>query len=457
MPKPRIFISHSTSGKPADYAQEKFPSDAERREALEAREHLAKEVCDGLATRLAAGGTFAVLLDRQGIKPGDAWYAKLNVWVSGCDAAVILLTQRALESDYVKYEVSVLANRYQKTGKAFPLLPVHLPPVDEKAIDATALRATRVTDVQAIKVPHGKGAEAIVDAIEAQLAAVVHGETPLDVQIGIVADILRSVPPNIIGQEVKALAMDLGDWDFADDGPRRRLAAKLMGAGLDAGVAVLERLDHWLSKQGADDLLEIINRVGSGWVPPRAVSDLRDASLAQKSVAATLSNPLAADMYLWQAHPTFKTYPGPPVAQVAAITGAQRRPEFLASLEAQIARQLVTVSALKARTPEEALTMLALRVKRGANPIFVLLPKEGLDGPTLGALQAKKEFKGLVFFVLCGPRQPGSAFLNRGGLTFLEPALEKGAEERYCLSYTESRLALGRADTGAAGSKKDQT
>jgi TIR domain-containing protein len=455
MARPRVFISHSTSGDPAAYARSQT-ADPKARAALEARERLAKSICDNTAARLTARGRYAVLLDRRGIKPGDPWYSKINVWVSGCDAAVVLLSDRALKSRYVQYEVSVLASRYHKSNKAFPILPVHLPPVDEKAIDASPIEASRITGVQAITVAPGASVTSVVDAIAKRLGAIVHGKTPLDRQIGIVADILRSVPPNVIDQELCALDMDLGDWDFAEDGPRKRLAAKLMGAGLDAGIGVLERLDAWLQKQGADDLLEIINRVGSAWVPHRAVSDLTDASQARRSVAATLSNRLSAGMYLWQAHPTFKTCPGPPIAQVAGITGERRSADVLATLEAQISRELVGVAALRARTEREALETLAIRAKKGASPIFVLLPQDGLDAKTLEQLQAKKEFAGLVFFVLCGGKQPTRKFLDRGNVIFLEPPLESGDEDRYCLSYDEGRRALGRSDDEAQAREDDR-
>jgi hypothetical protein len=55
MPKPRMFISHGTR-EPAEYARRKLPDDAAERDALAARESLARQVGDDPATRLTACG-----------------------------------------------------------------------------------------------------------------------------------------------------------------------------------------------------------------------------------------------------------------------------------------------------------------------------------------------------------------------------------------------------------------
>ena len=100
MVKPRVFISHSAR------------EDAE-----------ALELLDALSAALEE--EFAVRVDKDHLKLGDNWRNTLNTWIGGCDAAIVLLSSKALKSAFVAYEASILTFRPNLT-----VIPVFLSGVE---------------------------------------------------------------------------------------------------------------------------------------------------------------------------------------------------------------------------------------------------------------------------------------------------------------------------------------
>src|SRR5215831_9231472 len=107
MPKPRVFISHSAKGEPEVMA-----------------------LLDDLRRALEEDGKFAVLIDKDNLELGDRWRHTLNTWIGGCDIAIVLLTEKALRSIYVQYEVNVLTYRESSLPQQkCTLIPIFLSPV----------------------------------------------------------------------------------------------------------------------------------------------------------------------------------------------------------------------------------------------------------------------------------------------------------------------------------------
>src|ERR1051325_1167621 len=114
----RVFISHSATGE----------TETERlRDELSAA--LRKE--------------FDVRLDKDNLEPGEMWRSKINSWLGGCHAAVVLLTRNALASAFVAYEVSVLTYR-----RDVIVIPVFLDDVDDAAVRASRLSPTVIQERQ---------------------------------------------------------------------------------------------------------------------------------------------------------------------------------------------------------------------------------------------------------------------------------------------------------------------
>ncbi len=149
MPKPKIFISHSSPTPAAD-----------RR---------LRTIVDALSK------SFAPWIDQRNVKIGKQWYQQIEKQMKACDAAVLLFDAASLKSDYVRHEVSVLSNRAH-TENSFSFFVVML---DEKivsdGIGKGSLRAARLGDMQMWR-PTAKQmasdillAEALAEEIEAEI------------------------------------------------------------------------------------------------------------------------------------------------------------------------------------------------------------------------------------------------------------------------------------------------
>jgi TIR domain-containing protein len=114
--KPKVFISHSTK----------------------VRDPLAVCFLDRLYQTLVQArnkdGTeaFEVLLDRENLLIDEKWREVIRGWVLSCDAAIVLLSEAATHSDYVKQEVTLLQERRQSHPNHLMLLPVCFPAVTEE-------------------------------------------------------------------------------------------------------------------------------------------------------------------------------------------------------------------------------------------------------------------------------------------------------------------------------------
>jgi len=112
---------------------------------------------DGLVAALqapAGAGEVApeVLLDRDRLGAGDRWRDVLHEWLAGCDAAVLLLSARALASPWVLKEATVLAWR-KAMDPGFPLYPVLLGGLASDALAANGFSPLCLRDLQAIRPP----------------------------------------------------------------------------------------------------------------------------------------------------------------------------------------------------------------------------------------------------------------------------------------------------------------
>ncbi|HKQ05572.1 MAG TPA: toll/interleukin-1 receptor domain-containing protein [Blastocatellia bacterium] len=113
--KPKVFISHST--KTGDPLAVCF---------LDRLYQTLKQARNNDGTE-----AFEVLLDKTNILTGEKWSEVIREWVLSCDAAIVLLSEAAARSDYVKQEVTLLQQRRQFHPNHLMLLPVCFPQVTE--------------------------------------------------------------------------------------------------------------------------------------------------------------------------------------------------------------------------------------------------------------------------------------------------------------------------------------
>jgi hypothetical protein len=89
-----VFISHSANGNPYT-------------------EVVLNELCTLLRER-----NYEPLVDRTALRPGEEWPTAIRHWVESCGAAVVLLSEEALKSEWVGREVEGLLDRRWREGAA---------------------------------------------------------------------------------------------------------------------------------------------------------------------------------------------------------------------------------------------------------------------------------------------------------------------------------------------------
>lgn len=108
----KLFISHSSRLRPTSAA------DVE----AQANWQLLQDTCQALKTEY--GDKIDILVDYEGLHPGDDWGRRLNEWLAECHAAIVLFSRRAIEeSNWVKKEAAILSWRAE-LDPDFPLFPV---------------------------------------------------------------------------------------------------------------------------------------------------------------------------------------------------------------------------------------------------------------------------------------------------------------------------------------------
>lgn len=114
MPSLKLFVSHSSR---LDDVPHRYSSDDRNWKLL-------GETCR--AIREKYGQRVEVLVDKDGLIPGDKWDHRLNLWLAECHVAIILFSKRAIEkSHWVAKEAAILSWRAELDTN-FTLIPVML-------------------------------------------------------------------------------------------------------------------------------------------------------------------------------------------------------------------------------------------------------------------------------------------------------------------------------------------
>src|SRR6185436_1620887 len=194
-PKVTVFICHSAIG------------DADTRALIE-------------ALQLALEPDYPCFVDWSELETGKPWREPINTWLEHCDAAVLMLNRKAVDSPFVAYEVSELMRRSRATGGAFTVIPVHVNNADARldvgygALQTSRLGPWEVDKVNATVFAPGAHASSAVAAqahvaatvaeIRTRLQAAAAALRPLSDQMQAIVDLLKKVKPT--GLVTKALA-----------------------------------------------------------------------------------------------------------------------------------------------------------------------------------------------------------------------------------------------------------
>lgn len=415
MPRARIFISHSTKG-------ELSPAEASARDVLQA-----------LTRPLRDDDRFTLLLDRITLKPGDAWRARINLWVGACDAAVVLLSEDALDSAYVAYEASILSYR-RSLDPSLLVIPVLVPPVTSAALKASRLAPQQLAELQLVR---GTTDEIVAQVMD-RLRGAAYFTSPVELRAEQLAELLEKADDRDVLRAYEAVGLETGldvaPWlphESAHEGHQRRLrlAVQLMSVGMESATrAVL-----LLQKRMGDDwrvVQEIIDLIASSWVDYRSTTRIppitRDPA-GPRALALNASSRDTAWMYVVCAarnDPATGSEDLWYLAQTNGITG-----EFVVQeLKEEIRRSLAHELDVELDELDEELR----RLFRTQAVLVALQHSPALTCEVLDAL--RRELPHVTFFVLTGD-SAGAGALRGAEVEFLVPALEHRDEEKFLEAY----------------------
>ncbi len=201
MYRPKVFLSHSTKGDP---------------DAAAMRGHLESE--------LVARG-WDVLVDEDGLRGGEEWRGVLYHWIADCDAAVVLMSDKALASSWVRREINLLLWR-KALGSPLTIVPAELSPTEDTG-------APELKDLRELQfVPHAEPAM-FAAAIAARLpdlsSPVVDTSDRMRLWLVDVVSCLREVTEHEpLRAAARALDARQEDWHFPSVGEGQRFLAHLL-------------------------------------------------------------------------------------------------------------------------------------------------------------------------------------------------------------------------------------
>lgn len=138
---PKVFISHSTGD-----------------------DDSTRKITDKIFEALENNG-YSPFLDRNLIKTGDEWRAVIAEGLTLSDAAILVLSEKALDSEYVHYEASTLRNRFDfLRNDGFKLLIVALENVTPEIV-SRKMNALQLQEIQWVNSPSNIDSSQIIRQI----------------------------------------------------------------------------------------------------------------------------------------------------------------------------------------------------------------------------------------------------------------------------------------------------
>jgi hypothetical protein len=243
-------------------------------------------LCDALR---AADPRIDPFYDRQRLQSGYDWEQALHVWLEGCSAAVVFLSERAVTRPWVRKESTILAWRRACQGpQAFQLHVVHWGAVADATLAREGYGPLRLAAVQALRCASAAALQPVVDQLRLHAGTVLDqaAPTPLDTLSRYLASRLGAVPQ---AADLPPLAQSIsGTLPAWDPGTPQGLACARTVAhmvvqnhyGTLAGLGgLMQRLDEInLAEASRRDVFQALAPL---WVDPASAAALR-TSLAEQ-------------------------------------------------------------------------------------------------------------------------------------------------------------------------------
>jgi hypothetical protein len=314
--RPKVFLSHSTKGDPAAAAM---------RTRLE--------------SELTARG-WHVLVDEDGLRGGEEWRGVLYHWIADCDAAVVLMSDKALASAWVRREINLLLWR-RALGSPLTIVPAELSPTKDTG-------APELADLRELQFVTSDEPALLAAAIAARLpdlsSPVVDSSDRMRLWLVDVMSCLRDVTEHEpLRAAARALDVHQEDWHFPSIDEGQRFLAHLLLGPTQVG-RIHTAIEH-VARPAAGRLKQLVGLVAPAWVDGEAARALLPD---QRQTCAVLNAEYTetAEQYVRRAACCALNYR---TAQVGVVTGEDLETELLRDCE-QAVRDLADL------LPDEELT-----------------------------------------------------------------------------------------------------
>ena len=408
-PRPRVFVSHSA----------KDPS--------------ARRLLERLVARLAAAGFYPVV-DYQ-TQPGELWRTRLIAEVRSAHAVVFLVSEHALNSDWVRREcIYALADRVDVRGLR-RVFVARMASVSASQLRDSILGAEGLGEIQSVTISDEDDIERIVEALEAIRSAYSSGPNTL------VESTVDRILSTASGASLQVVAGLLG----IDPAPHQ--AAELRATIVRRILA--EAGDPLRGIALTSDLLELLLPALSDW-DGRILIDLSFAfAVLPEQVRRQLSHladkrPTAiATLAVSRAH-TVNVYvrraselPWPWHTYIPVAAREAFLPELLLDIRSHILAELGFLASEEQSTDNAEVLRELDHYERTHGPMVVVLttPPEGEVVTRLTT-----EFPRLIFIFVVGEQavQPDEP------PTCLEPALDRAVEIRLLRAVQQMRNRISQ-------------
>jgi hypothetical protein len=399
---------------------------------------------------------YACFIDWSELETGKPWREPINTWLEHCDAAVLLLNRKAVDSAFVAYEVSDLMRRHRATAGAFTVIPVHVKNADPKldvgygGLQTSRLGPWEVDKVNATVFAPGAHAgsaaaaqahlAATVAEIKQRLQAAAAAMRPVSEQMKEIVTLLKKVkPPELVTAALADVDIVVRPLRAVTDDQYLQLALALRSLSLKDARPIIQKLrgnlcdpdNHWKEPH----LRRLFDLLAHFWVDPHSAATIcatATGPVEQRHLALRAAKADTARLYVLRACPKVPVDNEWQYTEVQMVGGEELgNPDYVSGkIRERLAARLNT-------DPGELLEELKY-FQEIDNPVFAALPGAGITTESLARI--RKDF-GPVTFIFLTPTSPPAA-LKEAQVREVMPALEPKDEDAFHDNYTKTWKVL---------------
>ena len=383
------------------------------------------------------------IADIHDLRQGMAWSPQLYQWMARCQAALLLLTENALRSNWVLQEATILRAR-KVLDPTFPLLIV-IPDALRARIDVEPDLKTRwqlfePLELRAIQGLPSLDAAPIYNAVMVEVAKATPAKSYLERLSGLLTDILSAYKDKKDTLDYLSTKMELQDAEWTriyggSESVVEMIARRLQGS-LGGFEGVRDLLQSVKSVSDRDTLRNLLGATASYWIDLGAASAF--AAVAERrpprliAVRSSVLQEYSGELYLARYYRPHRLEP-----IIITVSGGNEA-AGIDDLQQQFVEAVRRANAAYRKMSDEKLITLLQDPKEQKKLTFVFLPEQRFEDVALGLAE---RFPAFVFVV---PVTVGDrARVGWTHCTWVQPDVDEGDETRRYADYGEALGLIG--------------